>query len=440
MAAALLMKKAEIANDSDGIEAIKNIPIYKFIIKTIYTTDGRNDFAQWMKNAYNDCIRNNQLNITDNYTEHYDKFCCLFTAYPNPIKNIQSEQKPEVIKLANAFFPCWTGTFTAFFISANSKKYVGNAEKIKLFKKDNKTYTAPTTNDVITVSGAPSIWVLSADDNTEQAKRYNAILSQCNNLVKKILWVMFVLETVDDPEVIKNLISIDKDGNTLSNENITQTYGSPVSIYNNKISIGWPTVTTPDYNVVPVPNTFYLDNNHNPHGTCMLSTILNLLYLCNVTDKLNDTGIDNNFRIPGLTSPNQIDMCITHKKLIPNPTASANNFITNLNNIMNADITNKTLLGTHLKELYKNKDNAGKYNELVEKYNRDVKDLLIKIKTYLELKIPPVIVYKKHEDRKYSWDYCKIELTTKGNKTITILLGQSGPSGGDFHVEITDIK
>ena len=172
VAADLLLTKADIVGEDK--DAFRD-----FIIDTIYTTKGRNDFAQWMKEAYQECtqISNGSRewkNCTQEqqlYHDTYRTLCELLKGvevmYPISIIHIfNSGPQQQIIKLANALLPCWTGTFTAFFISANSKKYVDNAEKIKLFTKDKETYTAPTANDVITVSGAPSIWVLSADDDT----------------------------------------------------------------------------------------------------------------------------------------------------------------------------------------------------------------------------------------------------------------------------------
>ena len=495
VAADLLLTKANIKGQTRDR--------YKtFIIDTIYTTKGRNDFADWMKKAYNDCTYTcwqpkstgqtkykkpsegeiNNYNQVREWKEY--RTCCYYNlgtdeapsfvkcchdkhnhhsnskykigttsyndSYNNQIAGITPEnpnQKPSVIKLANAFFPCWTGTFTAFFISANSKNCWRQY-------KDDSTDNAAA--DVINVSGAPSLWVLSDSRTDVQAERYNALLSQCNNLVEKILWVMFVLETVDNPEVISNILDQED------------------------VRTNWSIITTPSnelYSVVPVPNTFYISyekKDTNPpvekdvHGTCMISTILNVLNVFkelsilendkkilntiskdksteNVEEQLSmritiDDGVISN--VPGLTSPNRI------KHLMSGYITKDPSFIKFVWILCDLFKTN------HIDKINKEEDgfinavNAANYNDKdkAEKNLTDFRNttygsenfgmLVNEVFNYLFNCSAKII--QKIEDKKTTY-FLEIAHNAIAKKQLTIKFSQSGRSAGDYHMEIIEL-
>ena len=468
MAAALLMQKAGLtiniptdwtqANHDTKVGELMGNNVYKFIIDTIYTTDGRNEFADWMKNAYKNCTY-----TTNGKTEwkKYDTTCyynnSVCTNHSRGYKQCQGKageqwynssypgdhnyqiagitlndanEKAEVIKLANALFPCWTGTFTAFFINGNCDESEGKQlTGSKGCWKKAQDKGENTTDAVVEVigaglqdnklySGAPSLWVLSANNPNKQAERYNAILSQCNNIVEKILWLMFVLETVDDTNVIKELIKIGQNGEKLSTAQIRRTYGSIINKTKKGFNITWPTVTTVDYDVVPVPNTFCLADEYGnlaPRGTCIISTILNLLNISGRLDKESDAKISFPNRpsketIPGLT---RIQDFISSNSIFDEAvkTTSFETFV----NILKKFITGHGGL---------QQDN---YEDIIAKaLCLDNKNVTISTSTPTEV---------KWNDRE------TMTLTDINGKDVTIRFGLSSELNSDsYHMEIVDIK
>jgi len=474
----LLLTKANIKGKTrDGYR--------KFIIDTIYTTDGRNNFADWMKTAYKNCryIKtddskdwkdlqdryswNNKLHchikVDENgklgenfYSDSYDKLIekirdkrstkTVQTSKPATQSKTQPDpnQKAEVIKLANAFFPCWTGTFTAFFISKNSKdclkQYINSTETNVRGKT--LPLNAEAAAKVIQVSGAPSLWVLSDDDKVEQAKRYNALLEEINksqNIVNKILWVMFVLETVDDPIVAEMIIN----GNDEGDDSISSIAEFEAD----------------RYSVVPVPNTFYLDSNDEPHGTCMISTILNLYNIAQKIDEVKKTPIDipDASKIPGVTNRGSLEkfvnsitnlsnnlfiqepsflnfLAIMHyinKQCFSQPCIRDINYIAMLREIC------AFMLDDGVEEHYRNIFNTICNDEqsLISEMHKEESCVYKLFKTLgYKIESKPTKLYERENGVN------KYEVKLKYNNiSVTLHFGQSGPSMHDFHIEIVSI-
>lgn len=416
LAAAFLMKKAglltKIQGHSKEIENLKaNNEIYKFLISTIYTTDGRNAFSKWMKETFKNIY-------TTPLSAFCQKFAPLFTFLNAPLKHIiETEYNklnnlpncPKCINdittphekftatiLANAFFPCRTGKFTAFAFGKDCTDFWG---------KNQHLGEIPAAKRVIQVPGVPSFYILSAKDKTSVARRYNEILKNCDNVVKKILWAMYVLETVDDTDVIEHLISIDiklELNDFISKNELIKKYTNSkdfISISDKLINIKWPKASLDYDTVVPLPNTFIL-GDEKPKGTCMINTILNLLNIAGI-DITNSPGRE---KIPGLTSTKDMQMLIDSNKFLKLEKLNFSNFINSLRYFSDKEVT----------------DNERKI-----------------IANALNMQEKNVIISKNPYDA--VWPNGEMFLKDLNGKDVTVKFGYGHDRTG-YHMEITDIK
>ena len=282
----------------------------------------------------------------------------------------------------NNCFPCWTGTLTCFILGEHK-----NIAKKALFKK-------------------------------EVVKKCKESLNGYDE-VYKVVRILFSLELVDNWDDIKDICE-------KSDEPIP-TLGIPYD----------------PYDCVPVPNTAYLVTPRDSmpgfyQGSCMVSTIRNLVYMLrqntlypeniitdNIKEDIRSAFSDPIYEISGTTSFNKLKQF--SDKILPGITEkyqpTLELFVCILNSLLREDLRESVVIPTPQQYL----------SGLI--YQTVVKSILEKITGFHDI---TVIIQKDCPKLAGNWPECCLIINDKTiNKKVTIAFGKRG--AGE-HSEIIDIR
>lgn len=282
-------------------------------------------------------------------------------------------------KFVNQYFPCWTGTLTCFMLSEKSKAY-------SLLIKN--SFIQEIKNS------------MTVDSNGE-----------------KLIVILFILELIDNWNDIRE---------------ICENSEEPIPTI--------PDINDP-YECVPVPNTMYVIKGRKFQGSCMISTILNLISMFswnysskkfvfstkNLRKGIREyfCNLSNIAEIPGTTTPSKLQEFSKHVFLtIPEkryePTIQL--FICILNEMLEEEFREKILATSDFLLISDIKTMNAHIQNVLQKItgNRNIKTSLNKLNQ--------------------KWPQHELKITgeiNNNNKIITVGLGQRGNGN---HIEITKIE
>lgn len=194
------------------------------LVDFLYSTKKRQYLANWFRKAYTD-KKYHDIKVSESEGKLKNTF--------HLIKDV-TEKTTIDGKFVNKHFPCWTGTLTCFFMG------MGTAYK-----------------SIISESIASDI---------------NQVFSNLNEEMNKIVTILFTLEFTDNWGLINQICDTNEAEPTLYDRRRTEKK----ELYD-------------PYDCVPVPNTaynlLYDDEVSLYQGSCMISTIRNLIYMLCRSDK-----------------------------------------------------------------------------------------------------------------------------------------------------------
>lgn len=236
-AAELLIEKSGLVLNGENVtnKVQKRREFAEKLVNFLYSTEKRQHLANWFRSAYKRDIR-----ISEASQDIQGLFTKLsqVTAYTYINGNF-----------INNRFPCWTGTLTCFMLDRNNLAYqiLSHSEHERSKEVYLKYKDGTSIVNIVTASSA-----------------------------QKIIHVLFLLELIDTWDDVKKITESEEE--------------SPLD----KV------LERDPYECVSVPNTMYgLDSSKDPQGSCMISTIKNLLcvlcqnsnqlyFYCNLKDNVRD--------------------------------------------------------------------------------------------------------------------------------------------------------
>jgi hypothetical protein len=221
-AAELLIVRTGLASGSDGRHKMASEMASK-IVNFVYSTASRNSLGAWMKSR----VQGGRIykNTKD------DAISQQFTKFLESVLGTYAENL-NFNKLVNVAFPCWTGTMTC---------YMMNSSNLCFYALKNNCLT-DACKLFLGFEGKPIGYTFSK------------IITDYKGDERKIIGIMFTLEALDTWEDLLTVIGTKESKPKYPEEDYDQ------------------------YDVVPVPNTSY-NFKFLLQGSCMISTIRNLLFI-----------------------------------------------------------------------------------------------------------------------------------------------------------------
>lgn len=351
------------------------------LVEFLYTTEKRQHLANWMKRRLPFKVHGTPVAWKEDEND-----------FKNLLDDInEAFNDTEVFRtFVNQHFPCWTGTMTCFMLKKGFKAY-----------------------DILIGEKTLEVAILAALSSEDQSK--------------KIIGVLFALEFIDTWSDIKQICKREEESDTSSR------LDNP------------PFKDVDPYGCVPVPNTaYFMPDNRWPQGSCMVSTIRNLLYiLCrnppnefnintsNMRNEIKDEFECSIYTVPGTTSRE------TLKKfaylILPGITEgyepTLELFICTLNSML--PVTSRLTIPI---------PSPGQYlsGKLCKNNEKLLETILKKITGHDDIAVVAVAVNSRCSKLTQTWPKEVLIITDNiVNKKITIALGQCGAG---HHVEIIGIN